>query len=156
VSHITVIDDRHALFGQRFEVASLWSGRGSAFVVIRLPDGRLRNIRRSVTDLLSRGRDDEQRSTHKNLISVRTLLPLLYYVRSSFVNSTESYDGYSNIASSDGEISSEDQYCTGDDQARHTKSLEQSSTGISASARTDGRDPDPSNANGSTSDGGAV
>jgi hypothetical protein len=42
---ITVTDSRRSLFGQQFAVLSERSGRGPAFVVVELPDGRRRSIR---------------------------------------------------------------------------------------------------------------
>ena len=50
VCHLTVVDARHGLAGQRLELVSAQSSRGPAFVVVRLPDGRRRSIRRSVGD----------------------------------------------------------------------------------------------------------
>ena len=152
-----MIDRRHALCGQRFEVASLRSGRGPTFVVIRLSDGRLRNIRRSVTDLSRISEDDnEHRGAAAKLISVRTLLPLLYYARITFGSSIESCDGYSYFSTSEDSISSGDQYSNGKDQVRYTQSLEQPPTGISASGRADARDADSPDATGSVRDEGAV
>ena len=48
---ITVTELRHSLFGQQFTVLSERSGRGPAFVVVELPDGRKRSIRIASTDL---------------------------------------------------------------------------------------------------------
>lgn len=157
MSHVTVVDRRHALCEQRFEVASLRSGRGPAFVVIRLPDGRSRNIRRSVTDLSPAGNDDgEHRSATGKLISVRTLLPLVYYARITFSNSIASCDGCSCFGASDCGVSTGHQCSTGTDQARYAQPLEQSPTGISAPSRADARDSDPPDAAERASGKGAV
>ena len=48
---ITVTESRHSLFGQQFTVLSERSGRGPAFVIVELPDGRKRSIRIASTDL---------------------------------------------------------------------------------------------------------
>jgi len=45
-----VTDPRHALFGNRFAVLSERSGRGPAYLVVELPDGRRRSIRITSTD----------------------------------------------------------------------------------------------------------
>ena len=50
VSHVTVTDPQHPLFGNRLAVLGERSGRGSAFVVVELADGRRRSIRISCTD----------------------------------------------------------------------------------------------------------
>src|SRR5258708_5417055 len=39
VSHLTVTDPRHALYGNRLAVQTGRSGRGPAYVVVELPDG---------------------------------------------------------------------------------------------------------------------
>jgi hypothetical protein len=51
ITHVTVTDPRHCLFGKRFSVSGERSGRGPAYVVIALPDGRTRSIRIASTDL---------------------------------------------------------------------------------------------------------
>ena len=51
VSHVTVTDPQHPLFGNRFAALGERSGRGSAFVVVELADGRRRSIRVACTDL---------------------------------------------------------------------------------------------------------
>ncbi len=157
MSDITVIDRQHALCGQRFEVASLRSDRGPAFVVIRLPDGRLRNIRRAATDLVPISKDeDKHHRVIEKLISVRTLLPLVYYIRITFGNSTDSCDGYSSFNTSERDKSSGDRCSTGKDQVRHTPSLEQPPAGISTSSGAGVRDVDPPDAIGCTNDEGAA
>ena len=82
VHHLTIIDPRHGLAGQRLELVSVQSERGAPFVVIRLPDGRRRSIRRSATDLsdVSLEQRDASRSTPR--ISVRTLLTLMHHLNS--------------------------------------------------------------------------
>jgi hypothetical protein len=51
VSHVTVTDRHHALCGQLLPLASLHSARGPAYIVVALPDGRRRSLRRTSTDL---------------------------------------------------------------------------------------------------------
>ena len=51
VSHVTITDPHHPLAGQRFPVVSLCAPQGSHKLVIALPDGRQRAVRRAVTDL---------------------------------------------------------------------------------------------------------
>jgi hypothetical protein len=81
VSHVTVIDPRHALSGQRFELVSMHSARGASFVVIALPDGRRRSIRRSITDLAAASHGEHPGTTDETLrVSIRTLLPLAQHL----------------------------------------------------------------------------
>ena len=53
ISHVTVTDRGHALCGQRLELVSLHSSRGRDFIVVALPNGRNRSLRRSQTDLVT-------------------------------------------------------------------------------------------------------
>ena len=77
VSHVTIIDRRHALSGQQFELVSMHSPRGASFVVIALSDGRRRSIRRSITDLAAAGHGEHPGTADETLrVSIRTLLPL--------------------------------------------------------------------------------
>src|SRR3954467_77253 len=80
VSHVTVTDRHHALCGQLLPLVSLHSARGPAYVVVALPDGRRRSLRRASTDLAGTA---EAPSLARILavcdgprISVGTLLPL--------------------------------------------------------------------------------
>jgi hypothetical protein len=74
VSHLTVIDPRHGLAGQRLELVSSRSARGPAFVVVRLPGGCRRSIRRSVTDLAAASSEERGASKLLARIKVRKLL----------------------------------------------------------------------------------
>jgi hypothetical protein len=78
VTHITVTDPQHCLCGKRLAVLRERSGRGSAYLVVALPDGRKRSIRIASTDLASTvtvsGAPDLPR------ISVRTLIPLMQHL----------------------------------------------------------------------------
>ena len=82
VHHVTIIDPRHGLADQRLELASAQSGRGAAFVVVRLPDGCRRSIRRSATDLAAAWPEARSESKSAPRISVRTLLTLMRHLNS--------------------------------------------------------------------------
>ena len=73
---VTVTDSRHSLFGQQFTVLSERSGRGPAFVVVELPDGRRRSIRIASTDLGRAPPAADQNAADLPRVSVRTLIPL--------------------------------------------------------------------------------
>jgi hypothetical protein len=77
VSHVTVIDPHHALWGQRLPLVSLHAARGPAYVVIALPDGRRRSLRRASTDLAGTA---EAPLYDGPRISVGTLLPLARHI----------------------------------------------------------------------------
>ncbi|WP_394890036.1 DUF5372 family protein [Mesorhizobium sp. AaZ16] len=89
VSHLTVIDPRHGLAGQRLELVSSRSARGPAFVVVRLSDGRRRSIRRSVTDLAAASPEEQGASKALAHINVRTLLTLLHHLNSTLASPIE-------------------------------------------------------------------
>jgi hypothetical protein len=73
VSHVTIIDPRHSLFGQRLVVLAERSGRGPAYVAVELPDGRRRSVRRAATDLVV---PSQPVGSNLPRISLRTLIPL--------------------------------------------------------------------------------
>ena len=77
VAEVTVTDPRHALYGRRLAVLSLWASRGPEWISVALPDGRRRSIHRAATDLARPWPGDCRRP----LVSVRTLLPLAHLVR---------------------------------------------------------------------------
>ena len=52
MSHVTITDPRHSLFGQRLVVLGERSGRGPGYVAGELPDGRRRSVRKTATDLV--------------------------------------------------------------------------------------------------------
>jgi len=89
VSHLTVTDPRHGLAGQRLELLSRHSARGPDFVVVRLPDGRRRSIRRSVTDLAAPSPEEQGASKSLARINARTLLTLMHHLNSTFASRTE-------------------------------------------------------------------
>jgi hypothetical protein len=79
----TVTDSRHSLFGQRFTVLPERSGRGPAFVVVALPDGRRRSIRISCTDLGHASPPVDKRALDPPRVSVRTLIPLARHLNAT-------------------------------------------------------------------------
>ncbi len=89
VSYLTVVDPRHGLAGQRLELLSRYSARGPAFVVVRLPNGRRRSIRRSVTDLTAPSPEEQGASKSLARINVRTLLTLMHHLNSTFTSRIE-------------------------------------------------------------------
>jgi hypothetical protein len=80
VSHVTVTDRRHALCGQRLPLVPVRSGRGPAYIVVELPDGRRRSLRRLVTDLAGAADATPTAEREPPRISARTLLPLARHV----------------------------------------------------------------------------
>jgi len=80
VSHVTVTDPRHALFGNRFAVLSERSGRGPAYVVVELSDGRRRSIRIASTDLAEAAIALSAKAAGLPRISARTLIPLAQHL----------------------------------------------------------------------------
>jgi hypothetical protein len=78
VSHVTITDPHHFLFGQRLAVLKGRSGRGPAYIVVALPDGRRRGIRIASTDLA----EPPNCASIADLprISARTLIPLMQHL----------------------------------------------------------------------------
>ncbi len=79
VTHVTITDPQHCLFGKRLAVFRERSGRGPAFVVVELPDGRRRPIRISSTDLAATVITSGM-APDLPRISVRTLIPLVQHL----------------------------------------------------------------------------
>jgi len=80
VTHATIVDPHHPLFGCRLPVADRRSARGSAMIVVTLPDGRQRSILRAATDLGGPSAGAAV-SIPQSPISVRSLLPLANRIR---------------------------------------------------------------------------
>jgi len=81
VSHVTVTDPHHALWGQQLPLVSLHSARGPAYIVIALPDGRRRSLRRASTDLAGAATASPVASLCDGpRVSVDTLLPLARHI----------------------------------------------------------------------------
>jgi hypothetical protein len=88
VTHVTITDPRHCLFGKRLAVFRERSGRGPTYVVVQLPDGRKRPIQIASTNLAatvitSGAAPDLPR------ISVRTLIPLVQHLSANLAPLTE-------------------------------------------------------------------
>src|SRR3954447_4620724 len=77
VSHVTVTDRHHPLCGQLLPLVSLHSARGLAYIVVALPDGRRRSLRRASTDLAGTAKAPLYDGPR---ISVGTLLPLARHI----------------------------------------------------------------------------
>src|SRR4051812_34932617 len=81
VSHVTVIDPHYALCGQLLPLVSLHSARGPAYIVVALPDGRRRSLRRGSTDLAGAAATSPVASLCDGpRVSVGTLLPLARHI----------------------------------------------------------------------------
>ena len=80
MSHVTITDPRHFLFGHRLAVLGDRSGRGPAYVVVELADGRKRSVRIAATDLVPRGNSSRAAGPDPPRISVRTLIPLAQHL----------------------------------------------------------------------------
>jgi len=83
VSHVTITDPHHFLFGQRLEVLKERSGRGPAYVVVALPDGRPRAVRIASTDLAETPITSGPNAADVPRISARTLIPLMQHLGAS-------------------------------------------------------------------------
>ncbi|WP_210205930.1 hypothetical protein, partial [Bradyrhizobium algeriense] len=83
VSHVTITDPHHFLFGHRLEVLKERSGRGPAYVVVALPDGRRRGVRIASTDLTETSIAFRPNAADLPRISVRTLIPLMQHLSAS-------------------------------------------------------------------------
>ena len=78
VSEVTITDPQHPLFGQRLALTNERSGRGPAYVAVRLPDGHRRSIRISATDL--NASDGRTPAASLPRINVRILIPLAQHL----------------------------------------------------------------------------
>jgi hypothetical protein len=83
VSHVTITDPHHFLFGHRLEVLKVRSGRGPAYVVVALPDGRPRAVRIASTDLAETPITSRPNAADLPRISARTLIPLMQHLSAS-------------------------------------------------------------------------
>jgi hypothetical protein len=80
VHSVTVTDPQHPFFGRTFPIVRPVSGRGNTRLRIRLPDGEIRAIPRSATDLEAPSPPAGVPS-EVPWVSVRTLLPVARFVR---------------------------------------------------------------------------
>jgi hypothetical protein len=79
ITHVTITDPQHCLFGKRLAVIRERSGRGPTYVVVELPDGRKRPIRIASTDLAATVITSGT-APYLPRISVRTLIPLVQHL----------------------------------------------------------------------------
>ena len=77
MSHVTITDPRHSLFGQRLVVLGERSGRGPGYVAVELPGGRRRSVRKTATDLVV---PSQPVGSNLPRVSIRTLMPLAWHV----------------------------------------------------------------------------
>jgi hypothetical protein len=80
VSHLTITDPHHFLFGHRLSVVPERSARGSAYVVVALPDGRRRSVRIASTNLVEAPTMPGPDIPSLPRISARTLIPLMQHL----------------------------------------------------------------------------
>ena len=80
MSEVTITDPYHSLIGQRLALTNERSGRGPAYGVVRLPDGRTRSIRITATDLAAPDCSERAQAAGLPRISVRTLIPLAQHL----------------------------------------------------------------------------
>jgi len=83
VSHVTITDPHHFLFGHQLEVLKERSGRGPAYVVVALPAGRPRAVRIASTDLAEAPITSCPNAADLPRISARTLIPLMQHLSAS-------------------------------------------------------------------------
>lgn len=83
ISHVTISDPRHSLYGQRLELVSLEAARGRDFIIVKVSNGRHRSIRRKQTDLMTPLREDLKPSAPMPRVNVGTLLTLMRHLRST-------------------------------------------------------------------------
>ncbi|MCP1845879.1 hypothetical protein ACVIHI_008656 [Bradyrhizobium sp. USDA 4524] len=81
--HVTITDPHHFLFGQRLAVLKERPGRGSAYVVVELADGRRRAVRIASTDLAKTAITSRPNAADLPRISARTLIPLMQHLSAS-------------------------------------------------------------------------
>ena len=80
VTHVSIIDPHHPLFGTDLRLAKRTSRRGAAVIVVILSDGRERSVPRAATNL-AEDPIPESIIFSQARISVRSLLPLANRIR---------------------------------------------------------------------------
>jgi hypothetical protein len=88
ISHVTITNPRHGLFGQRLELVTLETTRGRDFIVVKLPNGRHRSIHRNQTDLSGPLVEARESSASIPRADVAALLTLMRHLRSTLALST--------------------------------------------------------------------
>lgn len=91
LTHVTVTDPAHPLFGQTLEIVRLSSPLGKENLTLLLPNGQHRSVPRRVTDLAEPVSPQEHRR-HLSPISIRTILPLSQFIRLMFQAKEEKRD----------------------------------------------------------------
>ena len=91
LTHVSITDPAHPLFGQTLEIVRLSSPLGKENLTLLLPNGQHRSVPRRVTDLAEPVSPQEQRR-HLAPISIRTILPLSQFVRLRFQAKEEKRD----------------------------------------------------------------
>jgi hypothetical protein len=86
VSQVTVVDPEHSLFGRPLRLVSERSAKGSDYLIVALADGRHRVLRKTATNFKSTPADKIFDGSTLPRISVRTLVPLAYHLRSKFAS----------------------------------------------------------------------
>jgi hypothetical protein len=92
VTHATVTDAAHPLFGQTLEVVKDSSSRGKTYLTLRLPDGQHRAVPRRSTSFEA----DQSMSVPQTplpRISARTILPVAQFVRRKLLSVEDKSDG---------------------------------------------------------------
>ncbi len=84
-----VTDPHHPLFSQRFTILPERSSRGPGFVVVTLPDGRQRSIRRAATDLGATAATAAEPRPALLRASARTILPLAHHLARTLASSSK-------------------------------------------------------------------
>ncbi len=80
MSHVTITDPHHFLFGHRLSVVPERSARGPTYVVVALPDGRRRSVRIASTNLAEAPPRLGPDIPSLPRISARTLIPLMQHL----------------------------------------------------------------------------
>jgi len=104
ISHVTITNRRHGLFGRQLELVSLETTRGRDFIVVRLPNGCHRSIRRNETDLAAPAMESHPSGLIPR-VDVATLLTLMRHLRSTLAAPTEK-------VIRDEEAASDDVFCS--------------------------------------------
>ena len=94
LTHVTIVDPRHPLFGRTFALLRDFSPRGNSSVTIQLPNGQRRVVPRSATNL-DANEFSESAVGDLPIISVRTILPVARFVQAKLRAPEEEKDGRS-------------------------------------------------------------
>jgi hypothetical protein len=93
ISHVTITDPTHPLFGRTFPVVSVPArSRTNPSLLVELPTGEHRRVPRLATDLAQRRADETSSVAALLPVSARTLVPLARVVRRLLGATEESPD----------------------------------------------------------------